>query len=61
MEISSERLFELAKKMHLWIFLHTGDEEAAYDEIGLTEEENFILGYMGQLEVAVGEEKNETD
>lgn len=60
MKISAERLLELAKKMHLWIFLHTGDEESAYEEIGLTEEENYVLGYMGKVEVVV-EEKDESD
>ena len=60
MKISAERLLELAKKMHCWIFLNTCDEEAAYEEIGLTEDENFILGYMGKVEVVV-EETDETD
>lgn len=44
-------LLQIASKMHLWIFLHTGDEQKAYDEIGLTEEDNAILGYSGQFEV----------
>lgn len=44
-------LLHIASKMHLWIFLHTGDEQKAYDEIGLTEEDNAILGYSGQFEI----------
>lgn len=44
-------LLQIASKMHLWIFLHTGDEQKAYDEIGLTEEDNAILGYGGQFEI----------
>lgn len=45
------RLLELATKMHTWIFLHTGDEQEAYDEIGLTDEENAILGYSGPIKI----------
>lgn len=47
--IEYERLLKIAKAMHTWIFLHTGDEQKAYDEIGLTDEENAILGYGGQF------------
>lgn len=43
------RMTKIAKKMHLWIFLHTYDEQEAYDEIGLTEEENDFLGYCGSI------------
>lgn len=43
------RLLRIAKNMHLWIFLHTGDEQSAYDEIGLTDEENAMLGYGGMF------------
>lgn len=45
----NKRLKEIAHKMHLWIFLHSGDEQKAYDEIGLTKEENVMLGYSGQF------------
>lgn len=48
-EIPYERLLKIAKKMHLWIFHHSFDEQEAYDECGLTDEENAILGYGGQL------------
>lgn len=44
-KISYKRLLEIVKKMHLYIFLHTFDEQKAYDELGLSDEENFILGY----------------
>lgn len=42
--IEYERLLEIAKKMHLWIFLNTSNEFKVYDELGLTDEENMILG-----------------
>jgi hypothetical protein len=45
-------VLKLAKKMHTWIFLNTGDEQAAYDEMGLTDEDNALLGYSGKLELA---------
>lgn len=42
-----DRLLELAKEMSKWIFLNSWDEMEAYKEIGLTEEEQFIiLGYF---------------
>ena len=44
-----ERLLHVARKMHLWIFLNTGDEQKAYDECGLTDEMNAMLGYGGQF------------
>ena len=44
-----EELLHVARKMHLWIFLNTGDEQAAYDECGLTDEMNAMLGYGGQF------------
>lgn len=53
----NERLKEISKKMHLWIFLHSGDEQKAYDELGLTDEENAILGYSGQIRI--GSDDNE--
>lgn len=49
--IEYERLLMLAKKMHLWIFLHSNDEQQVYDELGLTPEENEILGYSGKIEI----------
>ena len=44
-----EKLLKVASAMHTWIFLHTGDEQAAYDECGLTDEMNAELGYGGQF------------
>ena len=44
-----EKLLKAASAMHTWIFLHTGDEQAAYDERGLTDEMNAELGYGGQF------------
>lgn len=45
--LTYERLFELAYKMHLQIYLLAGDhEQEVYDEIGLTEEENSLFGYQ---------------
>lgn len=43
-----EELLKAAKAMHAWIFLNTGDEQAAYDECGLTDEMNAALGYGGR-------------
>lgn len=45
---SKERLLEIAHTMHTWIFLHSSDEQEIYDELGLTDEENFLFGYGGQ-------------
>lgn len=39
-----------ARKMHLWIFCHTADEQKVYDELGLSDEMNVMLGYSGQIE-----------
>ena len=46
------RLRKIAGAMHTWIFLHTGDEEKAYQECGLTDEDNEMLGYIGKIELA---------
>lgn len=51
------RLKKIAKKMHLYIFLHSGNEQEAYDELGLTDEENAMLGYIGQF--ILGDKENE--
>lgn len=50
-KISKERLLEMCHDMHTWIFLHTGDEQEVYDELGLTDEENFLFGYGGRFEI----------
>lgn len=56
-----EELLKAAKKMHLWIFLNTGDEQKAYDECGLTDEMNAALGYGGRLELRAEPSKGETE
>ena len=40
-------VLHLARAMHTWIFLHTADEFAVYDELGLTDEDNALLGSIG--------------
>ena len=52
-----EELLKAAKAMHTWIFLNTGDEQAAYDECGLTDEMNAALGYSGQFVTEPPKEK----
>lgn len=42
--ISYERLLNIARKMHLWIFLHSGDDNYEYAKMGITDVENAILG-----------------
>ena len=56
LEQENKRLKEIAHKMHLWIFLHSGDEQKVYDELELTDEENAILGYSGQFRIGGDEE-----
>ena len=48
-----KELFKAAKSMHTWIFLNTVDEQKAYDECGLSDEMNAMLGYGGQFEIKV--------
>jgi hypothetical protein len=48
--LTYERLFEIAFKLHLQIFHLTSDEQAVYDEIGLTKDENALFGY-GSLNI----------
>ena len=52
-----EELLKAAKKMHTWIFLHSYDEQEAYDECGLSDEMNAALGYGGRLEIVVPKEE----
>lgn len=49
--MTEERLLQIARKMHLYIFLHCQNEQEVYDELGLTEEENKILGYSGEIKI----------
>ncbi|MBO5970727.1 MAG: hypothetical protein J6S14_19815 [Clostridia bacterium] len=51
-----EELLKAARKMHLWIFLNTGDEQKAYEECGLSDEMNAALGYGGQFKISVPKE-----
>lgn len=53
-----EELLKAAKAMHTWIFLNTGDEQAAYDECGLSDEMNAMLGYGGQIVAELPKEEN---
>ena len=52
-------LLRAAKAMHTWIFLHTVDEQAAYDECHLSDEMNMALGYGGRFEIAPKEDTDE--
>lgn len=54
---SYRELLKVAKKMHFWIFLNTDDELGAYDECGLTDEMNALLGYDGQFTVKMDSER----
>lgn len=47
--IPYDRLLVLAKRMHGWINDHSFDEKREYKKIGLTDEENKLLGYFGGL------------
>lgn len=53
-----EELLKAAKAMHTWIFLNSGDEQAAYDECGLSDEMNVALGYGGQFVVETPREES---
>ena len=52
-QISYSRLYNIAHKMHTWIFLNTADHEAIFKEIGLTPEENEFLGDLGDIRVSL--------
>lgn len=52
-QISYSRLYNIAHKMHTWIFLNTADHEAIFKEIGLTPEENEFLGDLGNIQVTL--------
>lgn len=51
-----DRLLEIARAMHCWIFLHSIDEDEVYKELGITQEENAILGSAGRIEIKVHKE-----
>ena len=48
-----DRRLAVARAMHCWIFLHSFDEEEVYKELGITPEENAILGSAGRIEVKI--------
>jgi hypothetical protein len=52
-QISYSRLYNIAHKMHTWIFLNTADHEAIFKEIGLSPEENEFLGDLGDIKVSL--------
>lgn len=56
-----DELLKVAKKMHLWIFLNSGDEQKAYDWCGLSDEMNATLGYGGQFELRAEPPKEESE
>ena len=51
LEQEIDRLKKIARKMHAWIFLNSNDEQKVYDELGLTDEDNTMLGYSGQIKI----------
>ena len=56
-----DKLLAAAKAMHTWIFLNTADEFEVYDECGLTDEMNALLGSMGRFELKQGADDEHTD
>ena len=56
-----DELLKAGKKRHTWIFLNSFDEQEAYNECGLTDEQNAMFGYGGQyiLSSQAEEETNE--
>ena len=46
-----DHLLKIARKMHEWIFLNSYDEDEVYAELGLTFEDNVMLGYGGKIEI----------
>lgn len=59
--ISYNRLLKLAKRMHFWIWDHSFDEQKVYDQLGLTEEENYVFGYGGKMEMPLPEAPKEVE
>ena len=56
-----DELLKAGKKMHTWIFLNSFDEQKAYDECGLTDEQNAMLGYGGQYVLTATTEEKENE
>ena len=46
-----DELLRAARAMHTWIFLNSVDEYEAYEECGLSDEMDAILGYAGSFMV----------
>ena len=59
LEQKNERLLHIAKKMHTYIFLNSSDEQKVYDELGLTDEENKMLGYSGKIILTGGDDNGD--
>ena len=57
-KIEYNRLLQIAHKMHEWIFLNSIDEQEVYDSLGLTEEENYILGSLGKIIIETDNNQN---
>ena len=58
--IDYDELIKAAKAMHTWIFLNSVDEQEAYDECGLTDEMNAVLGYAGSFNIIPADKDGET-
>ena len=56
---SYEELLKAARGMHIWIFLHSGNEELAYKACGLSDEMNAFLGYSGSFTLTVPADEEE--
>lgn len=56
-ESKASRWEKVAHKLHIWIFHNTFDEEKAYREAGLTEDDDAELGY-GSLTIEVPKSEN---
>ena len=56
-----DHLLHLAKAMHTWIFLNTFDEQAVYDKLGFTDEDNALLGSIGKPVVIKTVKREDSD
>lgn len=61
LKAEQKHLLKIASKMHLWIFLNTYDEQKTYEEIGLTEEDDIMLGYAGEIVIEPKPEESKDD
>ena len=60
-KITKERLLEIANALHLWIFKNCTNEWEIYEELGLNDEENFLLGYGGSFSLEVDKDDKDGD